>query len=392
MKAAGWVIAGSLVSGAAFGQNAALSPAAAIQSKQQPGTSMRPAPDITNKNAYPFGEGIDILEGKPRGQAAATNQRPTVPSIVAAKRAAAAGGPAMATGSAIHPRRLRASVTRAGQTVATLPPVQLPPPAKAALAVGDTAKTESPLPAPGKDGRVLFTYGLGLPTVICAPERICTVELEPGERITGQPGLGDSVRWEMLPGITGTGDRATPVVMLKPRRAGLDTDLVITTDKRTYYLRLISDETDYIARTAFTYKDEEDARWKSFMAEQDKRKADDEAKQVVTPVANDAIDKLNFDYEVKGGNNSIRPVRVFDDGVKTYITMPEAVLSRELPALIVQNNRVKGQKGEEIVNYRVQGRMYIADRLFDRAALVIGSGKTAEKVEIRREKPVSGGM
>jgi type IV secretory pathway VirB9-like protein len=34
------------------------------------------------------------------------------------------------------------------------------------------------------------------------------------------------------------------------------------------------------------------------------------------------------------------------------------------------------------VNYRVKDQMYIVDRLFEHAQLVLGSGKKAKKVEI----------
>ena len=48
---------------------------------------------------------------------------------------------------------------------------------------------------------------------------------------------------------------------------------------------------------------------------------------------------------------------------------------------------VIGRHGkQEMVNYRVKGDMYTVDRLFDRAQLVLGTGKKAEKVEIIREK------
>lgn len=375
--------------GIAHGQNAALSPAAAAaaaQQKPQPGTPVQAAPDITDTKKYPIGDAIKVLEGKP-----VSDSTQTVPSIAAAKQAA---GSSPQSSAQVYQeiRHGRPASGRTSQVAYLPPPVPLSASAQAALDVGNTAKNESPMPSPGKDGRVLFTYGVGLPTIICAPLRVCTVELEPGEKITGQPAIGDSVRWELLPASAGSGEQTTPIVVIKPHAAGLDTNLVITTDKRTYYLRLLSQNTDYIARTAFTYKDDEDAKWKAYIQEQEKRRESEEAKQVVTPVAGDALDKLNFSYEIKGGNPSIRPVRVMDDGTKTYITMPDAVLSRELPALIVQNNRVKGAKGEEIVNYRVKGNLYIVDRLFDRAALVIGSGKAVDKVVIRRTTTVAGGQ
>ena len=39
-----------------------------------------------------------------------------------------------------------------------------------------------------------------------------------------------------------------------------------------------------------------------------------------------------------------------------------------------------------MVNYRVKGDMYIVDRFFDRAELILGTGKKAQKVEIERER------
>jgi type IV secretion system protein VirB9 len=94
-----------------------------------------------------------------------------------------------------------------------------------------------------------------------------------------------------------------------------------------------------------------------------------------------AAEKLNFDYRVTGGNDHLRPRHVFDDGAKTYIQMPAAIQHREAPVLLVIGNDGKG----EMTNYRVKDQTYIVDRLFDRANLVLGSGKKAQKVEIVRE-------
>jgi type IV secretion system protein VirB9 len=92
-------------------------------------------------------------------------------------------------------------------------------------------------------------------------------------------------------------------------------------------------------------------------------------------------DKLNFDYRIKGGDDNIRPRRVFDDGAKTYIQMPVEIQHQEAPVLLVVGKDGKG----EMTNYRVKDQIYIVDRLFDRANLVLGSGKKAQKVEISRE-------
>jgi type IV secretory pathway VirB9-like protein len=98
------------------------------------------------------------------------------------------------------------------------------------------------------------------------------------------------------------------------------------------------------------------------------------------PPAMIAVEKVNFDYTIRGGDEHIRPVRVFDDGAKTYIEMPPEPQHREAPVLLVVGNDGKG----EMTNYRVKDQTYIVDRTFDRANLVLGSGKKAQKVEISR--------
>jgi type IV secretion system protein VirB9 len=75
----------------------------------------------------------------------------------------------------------------------------------------------------------------------------------------------------------------------------------------------------------------------------------------------------------------MRPVRVLDDGKKTYIQMTPNAAHREIPVLAIL-----GPKGPEMVNYRVKGDMYIVDRLFERGALILGAGKKSRKAEIIR--------
>ncbi|MGH9560602.1 MAG: hypothetical protein ACRD3S_04030, partial [Terracidiphilus sp.] len=67
--------------------------------------------------------------------------------------------------------------------------------------------------APGKDGRVVYAYGGGLPIVVCAPLHVCVLELEPGEKIVGEPHIGDSIRWEISPSASGSGPDATPLII-----------------------------------------------------------------------------------------------------------------------------------------------------------------------------------
>jgi type IV secretion system protein TrbG len=255
--------------------------------------------------------------------------------------------------------------------------------AQQAVQFSATWRAQQNAAAPGPDGRVLLAFGAGLPTVVCAPLRVCLIELQPGEKIVGEPQIGDSVRWNVSPAMYGKGDDSTAVLVLKPQMPGLDTNLLITTDRRAYYVRLVSKAEDYVSRMAFVYNDDDGGKkWKEHFAEQKR----EELAAVRTSAPREtglliAVDHLHFDYQIKGGDENIRPRRVFDDGAKTYIQMSPNVTNREAPVLVVVGQDGKG----EMVNYRMKDQTYIVDRLFERAQLVLGSGKKTQKVEINRE-------
>lgn len=259
--------------------------------------------------------------------------------------------------------------------------VDLTKTAQEAVLMSEKWMSEHNQPSAGHDGRVLYSYGAGLPTVVCAPLRVCMIELQSGEKLVGEPHIGDSVRWNLSPAMYGSGPSSTSVIVLKPQGPGLDTNLLITTDRRAYYLRLLSKPEDYVARVAFAYPDDDanERKWQQHLAEQ----KDQQVKSTrIAELPANAVDSMNFNYRLKGGDDTIRPVRVFDDGKKTYIQIGEAAKNREAPVLVVIGRDGK----QEMVNYRVKDDMYIVDRLFERAELILGSGKKSLKVEINRER------
>jgi P-type conjugative transfer protein TrbG len=330
-------------------------PYAAAQEKQGSTGALqvkrKPAPSTVDR--YDFGAQVKALEGEIPAPASASNASTALPAMAGAEQVPKDFKP-----------RTDVPLTQA---------------AKDAVRVTEKWMAEPTSPSPGPDGRVLFSYGTGLPTVVCAPLRVCMIELQTGEKLVGEPHIGDSVRWNVSPALYGQGDSTTSIIVLKPSTPGLDTNLLITTDRRAYYLRLISKPEDYVARVAFAYPDDEsgDRKWQEHLAEQ-RRQEEERAHIEDLP---DAADALHFNYRLKGGDENIRPVRVFDDGKKTYIQMPAQAANRELPVLVV----IGASKKPEMVNYRVKGSTYIVDRLFDRAQLVLGAGKKAQKVEITHE-------
>jgi P-type conjugative transfer protein TrbG len=134
------------------------------------------------------------------------------------------------------------------------------------------------------------------------------------------------VRWQITPAVYGAGVDGTPIIVVKPTASGLDTNLLVTTDRRAYYLRLISKPDDYVSRVAFEYPAEDNnRRWQEHMLTERSRQSE---KAELLPALVTA-ERLNFSYDIHGGNEHIRPLRVFDDGEKTYLQMPAEMKNRE---------------------------------------------------------------
>jgi type IV secretion system protein VirB9 len=84
---------------------------------------------------------------------------------------------------------------------------------------------------------------------------------------------------------------------------------------------------------------------------------------------------------LKGDKPSWRPLRVFNDGRQVFIEFPAGFARDQAPPLFA-----RGPDGtSELINYRVRGRFYVVDRLFDAAELRLG-GKKQQVVRIERRE------
>lgn len=198
-------------------------------------------------------------------------------------------------------------------------------------------------------------------TGYAAPGLVTDIVLQPGESLMAVAS-GDTARWVIGDTTSGAGEAKQTHVLVKPFSAGLTTNLVITTDRRTYHVRLISTAGTAMSSMRWSYPQDE------FLAIQ--RKA--EAAQAAVPIAGGiAVDQLHFNYEIRGDKPAWRPLRAFDDGRRTYIEFPASIANGEAPPLFVL-----GAAGEtELVNYRMHDRFYIVDRIFDAAELRLGLKK-----------------
>ena len=227
----------------------------------------------------------------------------------------------------------------------------------------------------GPDGKIIYLFGQSQPTIVCSPLQVCELELQAGE-IVRDVLVGDTVRWKITAASSGSEEGQHIHMVIKPSAAGLDTSMVITTSRRTYHIRLRSDQTRYMARVGFSYPEE--GGWSGTSSF---KQLNMSASATLATGSNGgpSSENLNFNYAVDG-NARWRPTRVYTDGVKTYIQFDAALSSGDAPVLYV----VTGGENR-IVNYRVKGTVMIVDYVFDRAVLLSGVGFDQEQVTIDRK-------
>ena len=229
-----------------------------------------------------------------------------------------------------------------------------------------------------KDGAIVYTFGATEPTLVCKPLTVCVIRLELGEQILDKPHCGDAARWIITPSESNGG--RPPHIYIKPLDSGLITNLAINTDRRTYIISLKSRNDKYTPLIAFRYPENDEKQWDEYMAAQKQKEAED-ARNKRFGAGGWVYDaaKLAFNYAITG-EARWKPLRVFNDGRKTYIQMPSIMQMYEAPVLLTINDGT-----ESLVNYRLHDDTFIVDQLFDRAVLVSGVGRSQTKITIERE-------
>lgn len=224
----------------------------------------------------------------------------------------------------------------------------------------------------GEQGYVIYPYAEVIPIIRCRPMSVTDIALQPGESIMGIH-AGDTIRWLFSPSQSMKDGQPVAHIVIKPSKPGISTNLLVHTDRRTYNIDLTASEKEqYIRGVAFSYPTND--LTPLFVKNKTREMPLED-----TPGLGFNLDGFYTRYKIVDKQKADwRPDAVFDDGVKTYIKMPARF--SETPAFYILLD-----KKETLVNYRVKGRYYVVDRLFDRAYLKVGS----KKVVIIREDTLS---
>lgn len=256
----------------------------------------------------------------------------------------------------------------------------------------------------------MVPFGHVQPTLRCAPLRVCTIELQSGERVVDSV-LGDPERWVV---DFAAGPDSVPLVVAKPvalpNACDLTTNLVVTTTRRIYHVTLDSPpcgaqgestnpDLPYMRQVKFYFPDDALVRHyaNAPSGSPETRPRTVEAsgmppgsgeQESAFPV--DDLGSLHFDYQlVPDERFPWVPRVVFDNGRQTCIRLPAEAYHSDLAVLYELNAR-----GDyEYVQYGVRDGCIVTDRVMRRMVLVIpaGQGRDPLRLLIVRREPRGGG-
>ena len=242
-----------------------------------------------------------------------------------------------------------------GSPVRRKTPIAGPP--RARVEAANRAALREPAGEDYRNAVQVYAFSPGaLYRLYAAPGQVSDIALEPGEGLVSVA-AGDTARWIIGDTVSGSGAGQRTHILVKPASAGLDTNLVIATDRRVYHVQLASNASTAMAGISWTYPEA------SLIAVRG------QGAEVTGAVPTAAAS--TYTYAIEGDRPVWRPIRAFDDGRQVFIEFPAGLARGEAPPLFVAN----GTGRPALVNYRVKGRFYMVDQLFAAAELRLGEGR-----------------
>ncbi len=269
-----------------------------------------------------------------------------------------------------------------------------------------------------KAGLVTFAYGSGIPTVVCALLELTDLAFEKGESILSVQ-LGDSVRWNIESAISGSANDSVEHLIVKPLEAGLKTSMLITTDRRTYHIRLKSTEADFMPAVVFSYpnslklpskKHYGDDSYLQYTSNYDSNEDHNDYSETnsslkyyssvqnvsyegnsrpalnVAATYNDSTQRRNYNYSVDG-DSKIIPQNVYDDGKRTFIVMNNPINSSYLPVLQEISSEsflFFGEDKTNTINFTYFDNTFVVDGIYSHLRLISKNGEEKQSAEVVR--------
>lgn len=209
-----------------------------------------------------------------------------------------------------------------------------------------------------ENSTVVFKYAPNqLYKIYCRVGYLTDLSLKKGEKVTFVGG-GDTSAWAV--------EKATvdgvAHIYIKPTVDTSTTNLIITTNKRSYQL-ILNTSSWYNPMVTWNYGQEEQSAINL------------REEQGTISKINENVESLNFNYKISG-ESSVKLVAVFDDGEKTILKFDKT--PKRLPSLFIKN------KGKIVMsNYKIRENCYIVDRVAEEIELRVSD---KEIIKIRNKK------
>ncbi|MDR2878622.1 MAG: TrbG/VirB9 family P-type conjugative transfer protein [Fusobacteriales bacterium] len=190
-----------------------------------------------------------------------------------------------------------------------------------------------------KKTQTTFTYNQNnVYQVYASPDFLTVFELAADEEVTFLAG-GDTENWQ-IDEAKGGAKNAT-FVFIKPLEEDLATNVIITTNKRLYNIKVNSTLNEYNSLVKWNYPQ---------TAEMIKFSENSIQTGAVIP------EKINMDYMVSNKYYAFAPDKIFDDGEKTYFKMKKNM--SEMPVVFLKGDDgiysqvpvIIGNNGEIVIN------------------------------------------
>lgn len=269
-----------------------------------------------------------------------------------------------------------------------------------------------------KAGLVTFAYGSGIPTVVCALLELTDLAFEKGESILSVQ-LGDSVRWNIESAISGSANDSVEHLIVKPLEAGLKTSMLITTDRRTYHIRLKSTEADFMPAVVFSYpnslklpskKHYGDDSYLQYTSNYDSNEDHNDYSETnsslkyyssvqnvsyegnsrpalnIAATYNDSTQRRNYNYSVDG-DSKIIPQNVYDDGKRTFIVTNNPINSSYLPVLQEISSEsflFFGEDKTNTINFTYFDNTFVVDGIYSHLRLISKNGEEKQSADVVR--------
>lgn len=209
--------------------------------------------------------------------------------------------------------------------------------------------------------------------VILSKNYVTDIRLESGEEINGNIAIGDGAYWSIETVSTIEHDEKIVHILIRAEYNETETNIIIPTNRRTYYLHLTTTNDFPMIGIRFKYPVN-----RNILTNISHSSPAISTSATLNLTTIDAT-KLNFSYVIEENEYFWSPKTVFSDGKSTYFQFDPTF--RDIfgaPALYYKNN-------DEIslINYTILGNLYITKTIIDStSSFLFIKGK--ESIEITR--------